>query len=240
MEDDLTELSENLKRDLKLESAPVQISYLNAEPLGIERYPHSVPAGCSFWGIGTQKEIYAPLSAHENCEIGAFVLGIRPSGELGSRLSETLGWMEEKGYLGKGEAAKIPHNSSAPEFVYYGPLGKRDIDPTAVVMFCRPSGAMIALEAASLYGAHPFNVPLTGRPACSVIPFVLSGRAPVAVSMGCSGFRTYVDAAAGNMLIAVRGDIIAEFASSVAKVAAVNVEVCELDAERKKEFTKER
>jgi len=233
----MAELSVNLKSDLKLESAPIQISYLKTEPQGVERYAGSVPASCSFWGIGREREIYATISAHENCEIGAFVLGVKPAAELGTRLTDTLGWMEEKGYLGKGEAARIPHNSSAPEFVYYGPLGKRDIDPTAVVMFCSPSGAMIALEAASLHSSHPFDVPLTGRPACSVIPFVLNGGAPVAMSMGCSGFRTYVDAAAGNVLIAVRGDSIAEFASSVGKVAGVNREVSELDSERKKEFS---
>ena len=230
------ELAADITAGLNLEISPIQISYLDSEPLDVVRFNGAVPAGCTFWGMGAEKEFYAQISAHENCEIGAFVLGITPSGELLKRLTGTLGWMEEKGYLGMGEAEKIPHGSRAPPFIYYGPLGIRNIPPTAVAILCSPQSAMVALEAASIHRTHPFEIPVTGRPACSVIPFVLSGKAKVAMSLGCAGFRTFVDAAADKVVIVVRGDALHEFAAAVRQIAGINGEVHRLDLEKRKEF----
>lgn len=230
----MNEISEILRSGLLLSEPPVQITYLQEEPSGLAEYAGVVPSGCTYWGAGVEKAFYARLADHFNCEIGAFVMGVKPEGELKERLFGTIGKMEEDGYLAKGEASSIPHLKVPPRFVCYGPLGSLPFRPDVVVMFVGPDTAMLGLEGASFGQAHPFPVPVTGRPACSIIPYILQGDQPVAVSFGCTGFRTYVDNAKGKVLMAVRGDSIEEFSNSIVKIASANKLVSEENIERRR------
>lgn len=234
MSANMNEISEVLRTGLSLTEPPVQITYLQEEPVGLAEYAGEVPSGCTYWGAGVEKAFYARLADHFNCEIGAFVMGVQPEGELKERLFGTIGKMEDEGYLAKGEANSIPHLKAAPPFVCYGPLGSLPFRPDVVVMFVAPDAAMLGLEGASFGKAHPFPVPVTGRPACSIIPYILQEVQPVAVSFGCTGFRTYVDNAKGKVLMAVRGDSIEEFSNSIVKIASANRLVSEENIERRR------
>lgn len=230
------EISDLLRSALALTEPPVQISYLEEEPKDIVSYAGIVPSGCTYWAAGTGGAFYAKIADHYNCEIGAYVLGTKPEGELGSRLIETVGWMEKEGYLEVGEAFSLPRFETAPRFVCYGPLGSMRYKPDAVVMFVEPSAAMLCLESAEKGGAHPFHVPVTGRPACSIIPHILNNKEEVGISFGCSGFRTYVDNAKGKVLFAVRGDGLHDFADRLSRIARANRLVEIRNLERKKEI----
>lgn len=230
------EIRDMLVSGLGLSVPPVQITYLQEEPAGVAAYAGEVPSGCTFWGAGVSGAFYAKLDAHYNCEIGAFVMGVRPEGELGRKLGETIGWMEGEGYLEKDEAARIPHLEQAPSFVCYGPLGSLPYPPDVVIMFLEPEQAMVALEGAGMGGAHPFAVPLTGRPACSVIPFIMQGKENAALSLGCTGFRTYVDISKGKVLLAIRGSWLHEFSTRMQVASHANSAVLTEDIERKRKF----
>lgn len=236
MSEEMAEISRLLKAGLGLSESPVQITYTDAEPSAIAELTDAVPSGCTYWGIGADRPFYARLEGHLNCEIGAFVMGVAPEGELKDRLFGTVGWMEGEGYLAQGEAMSIPRRGSAAKFVCYGPLGSLPLRPDVVVMFTDPSAAMVALEGASYGKAHPFSVPVTGRPACAIIPYLMNGSDKVAMSMGCTGFRTYVDLAKGKILFAIRGDGLEEYANTLRKVVAANRSVLEEDANRKSRF----
>ncbi len=235
MKSDLNEIAAQLKTDLSLSEPPVQISYTAEEPTAIAKYAGEVPSGCTYWGAGTAGTFYARLSDHLNCEIGAFVMGVQPDGELKERLFGTVGQMESEGYLAPGEAMSIPRLKNPPAFVCYGPLGTLPYRPDVVVMFVTPSSAMIALETASEGKAHPLDMPVTGRPACSIIPYVINGNAPVALSFGCTGFRTYVDLSEGKVMLAVRGDKLEEFAQRMKKIVSANLAV-RLENTRRREL----
>ncbi len=148
MTEELRTISEQLTRQLGLDRPPVQVSYLDAPPHGVPEHPGGVPSVCTFFAFGAEKPFYAGLEKHADCEIGAFVLGIPPGGELGPRLMATIGAMQKEGYLNPGEEAKVPHNATAPRFVAYGPLGSLPMPPTNVLLFVKPQGAMLAVEAA--------------------------------------------------------------------------------------------
>lgn len=211
-----------LQKDLELETPPVHISYLERAPTGVKEHPGGVPSACTFWADGRTDSFYAPLAKHEACEIGAFVMGVPPEGDVGKRLMDTIGMFEKIEYVGKGEAFGIPHNPKAPKFVHYGPLADAGAPPTVTLLFANPANAMVALEAASQGKAHPFDVPVTGRPACSVVPVVLNGKAPVAMSLGCAGFRQFTEVGKDKVLIAVRGDRLEKFAADVHKIREAN------------------
>ena len=224
---DFRTIAQQLTHDLELDRPPVQISYLDAAPKGVEQHPGGAPSVCTFFAEGQKRPFYAALPEHEACEIGAFVLGVPPEGELGARLMGTVGMMQKEGYLAPGEEAKIPRNPRPPKFVAYGPLGTLPTAPTSVLLFARPKSAMFAMEAAG------GSVPMNGRPMCAIVPTLNLG-APVAVSIGCIGSRIYTQMGDDRMVVGVRGDHLEKFAASVHRIREANAPV---DSESSKRRT---
>jgi uncharacterized protein (DUF169 family) len=226
MSENLSDIARQLTHDLELSSPPVQISYLDHAPTGVPQHPGAAPSVCTFFAEGRSKAFYADLPEHEACEIGAFVLGVPPEGELGQRLMATVGMMQKEGYLAPGEEAKIPRNATPPKFVAYGPLGSLPMPPTDVLLFANPKSAMLAMEAS----ATP--VPVNGRPMCAVVPTLHAG-APVAVSIGCVGSRIFTGMGDDQMLVGIRGDRLAEFAQRLRTIRSANAAVGTEDQRRK-------
>ncbi|MCI4334068.1 MAG: DUF169 domain-containing protein [Thermoplasmata archaeon] len=220
-------LAEELVRELELDLPPVQISYLEAPPAGVAEHPGGSPSVCTFFAEGKTHAFYAGKKAHEECEVGAFVMGIPPEGELGQRLMSTIGMMQKEAYLEPGEEAKVPHNAKAPSYVAYGPLGKMSVPPTNVLLFARPKSAMFALEA-----AH-FAAPLNGRPMCAIVP-ILNAGAPVAISTGCIGSRIYTEMGDDRMVVGIRGDHVEKFLAELRRIRQANAAVATEDSRRKK------
>jgi len=231
MSEELRTVAEQLTRQLGLEWPPVQVSYLDNPPKGVPEHPGGVPSVCTFFAFGTRSAFYAGLPKHEDCEIGAFVLGIPPKGAVGGRLMATIGDMQKEGYLNPGEEASVPHNALPPKFVAYGPLGTLPVAPTGVLMFTNPRGAMLAAEAA---GSAPevWAVPMNGRPMCAILP-ILNQGASVALSLGCVGSRIYTDLGVDKMVVGVRGDRLVAFAKKLERVVHANEFVRAEDAARK-------
>jgi uncharacterized protein (DUF169 family) len=219
-------LAASLTEGLELDQPPVQISYLDGAPAEVPEHPGGVPSVCTFFAEGKERPFYAALPAHEDCEVGAFVLGIPPSGTVGARLQATIGEMQREGYLAPGEEARIPHNPTPPKFVAYGPLGSLPMAPTGVLMFARPKSVMLALET-----AH-FRAPVMGRPMCAIMPTLHAGT-PVAVSAGCIGSRIYTSMGDQRMLVGVRGDHLGPFVHELARIRRANGAVGAADARRK-------
>lgn len=227
MSDQFKQLAEQLTEDLELTHPPVQISYAAQPPIGVAEHPGGAPSVCTFFAEGTVRPFFATAPAHDACEIGAFVLGRKPEGELGTRLLGTIGIMVKEGYLGANEPSQIPHNPEAPKFVAYGPLGSLDLAPTTVLLFARPKSAMLAVEAA---GGH---VPMNGRPMCAINP-ILNQGAPVAMSLGCIGSRVFTQMGDNELVLGVRGDHLAEFAASVRRIRIAN-DTVEVEDRRRRE-----
>jgi uncharacterized protein (DUF169 family) len=231
MNEEYRTVADQLTRQLGLERAPVQITYLDEPPKGVRAHPGGVPSVCTFFAFGTQSPFYAGLPQHEDCEIGAFVLGIPPAGAVGGRLMATIGDMQKEGYLNPGEEAKVPHNATAPKYVAYGPLGSLPFPPTGVLLFTNPRGAMLAAEAAGS-GSDSWGVPMNGRPMCAILP-ILNQGAPVALSLGCTGSRIYTDLGVDQMIFGVKGDRLAEFAKKLDRIVRANEFVRVEDSARK-------
>jgi uncharacterized protein (DUF169 family) len=224
-------IADQLVRQLELDTRPVQVSYLEERPSGLPEHPGGVPSVCTFFAFGTEKPFYAGLPKHEDCEIGAFVLGIPPKGDVGARLMTTIGAMQQEGYLNPGEEASVPHNAQAPNFVAYGPLGSLPMPPTGVLLFVNPKSAMLALEAAGS-GSDAAAVPMNGRPMCAIMPIMNQG-APVAMSLACTGSRIYTDLGVDKMVVGIRGDHLEKFAEKLERIVRANAFVRTEDSARK-------
>jgi uncharacterized protein (DUF169 family) len=227
--EDLQSIATQLTRDLELAESPIQISYLEHAPPGVPEHPGGSPSVCTFFSEGRRRPFYVNMKGHEACEIGAFVLGIAPEGDLGQRLMATVGMMQKEGYLAPGDEAKIPRNAQAPPFVAYGPLGSLPMAPTNVLLFAKPRAAMLAMEVSSQ------AVPVNGRPMCAVVPTLNQG-APVAVSIGCIGSRIYTQMGDDQMVVGIRGDFLGEFATRLRTIVHANAVVRDEDAGRKAKY----
>jgi len=231
---ELKEIAQVLNRCYSPHTCSVQISYLERKPPWMHEYSGSVPASCFFWQEGMKDVFCVPISGHIDCEIGAFILGVRPEGEYGQRLLTTVRWMEETGYLAEGEYKKLERRRKAPSFVAYGPFGSLDLKPDAVIMLISPQKAMIAAEVYyRMSGSSVMNV--TGRPACSILPYLANRKSAAAVSFGCTGFRTYVGKARGRVLLAIRGKDVERFAQISEEISEANNCVAREDRRRKLE-----
>ncbi len=224
-------IAEQLTHQLDLDRPPVQVTYLEEPPKGVPEHPGGAPSVCTYFAYGTRSPFFAGLAKHEDCEIGAFVLGIPPQGDVGSRLMGTIGAMQKEGYLNPGEEAKVPHNEKAPRYVAYGPLGSLPFAPTGVLMFADPHGAMLASEAAGS-GPDTWAVPMNGRPMCAIMPILAQG-APTALSLGCTGSRIYTDLGVDKMIVGVKGDRLAAFAEKLDRIVRANEFVRKEDSARK-------
>ncbi len=213
-------------------SAPVQLSYLS-EPLRDAPVSATAsPSVCTYFASGRTRAVLVPLSHHQECEIGAFVLGMSPEGVLGKRLFTTVGLMEKDGYLLPGEALKIPRNERPPEYVHYAPLGEGPAPPTAVLLFVKARSLMLVLEAANRLGGEWASPPMVLRPMCSIVPVLLQGG-PLAISVGCAGSRVYTGLSDGEMIVGVRGDRIGEFQGALRTVRTANDSVAAENERRK-------
>jgi uncharacterized protein (DUF169 family) len=230
--DDWKQIADQLIQQLDLDRPPVQVSYLEEPPSGVPQHPGGVPSVCTFFAFGAEKPFYAALPQHEDCEVGAFVLGIPPAGDLGGRLMSTIGRMQSVGYLNPGEEARVPHNATAPKFVAYGPLGSLPVAPTGVLLFTTPKSAMLAVEAAGA-GADARPVPMNGRPMCALLP-ILNQGAPVGFSLGCTGSRIYTDLGIDKMVVGIRGDHLARFAEILGRIVEANAVIAADDSARKR------
>ena len=226
MSTDLRAISAQLTSDLGLAKPPIQVSYLDHPPQGVTEHPGGSPSVCTFFSEGQRSAFYVGIPGHEACEIGAFVLGIAPEGELGNRLMSTIGMMQKEGYLAPGDEGKIPKNATPPKYVAYGPLGSLKMAPTNVLLFAKPRSAMLAMEASSK------AVPVNGRPMCAVVPTLNQG-APVAVSIGCIGSRIYTQMGDDQMVVGIRGDFLEEFARRLRTIVHANEVVATEDSGRK-------
>lgn len=220
------DIASALVERLGLSDPPVQVSYLDAPPQGVPQHPQGAPSVCTFFAEGQRSPFWVDLAGHEACEIGAFVLGIPPAGELGTRLMATVGKMQADGYLAVGEEARIPRNPTPPRYVAYGPLGTLPVPPTDVLLFATPRSAMLAMEAA------PAPVPMNGRPMCAIVP-TLNAGAPVAVSIGCVGSRVYTRMGDDRLIVGIRGDFLEEFVRRLATIQTANEHVAAEDRARR-------
>jgi uncharacterized protein (DUF169 family) len=227
---DLPVVAELLQRDLDMPGTPVAVCYRDRPASDTAPHGRRAPSVCTFFVDARDRTFQASVGEHTDCEIGAYVHGVAPTGELGRRLNNTVGWMEGEHYLAPGEAASIPHNPVAPAHVVYGPLAQSRDVPTAVLLFVRPKGMMLVTEAARQAWPERGSPPLLTRPMCSILP-VLNSGVPVAISVGCAGSRLYTQMGEDQVLAAVRGDALLPFADAVHCVRRANDHVWAHDQE---------
>src|SRR5580704_6912365 len=124
------EIEDRFARPLQLTRRPVAVTFLNAEPAGMERFSGTEPSGCSFWRLAADGRVFYTVPAdHFNCAVGAYTHNIPLSPEREKETEQTLQMMFGVGYIRPEDVPGIPRLTQTPEAVVYAPLGSTPMPP---------------------------------------------------------------------------------------------------------------
>jgi uncharacterized protein (DUF169 family) len=220
---------------LRMSRRPVSVSFLDAEPAGIERFEGTEPSGCSFWRLaGEGRVFYTRPSDHFNCAVGAYTLNIPLSPEREKETEQTLQMMFGVGYILPEDVPAIPRLAKTPAATVFAPLGAAPVAPDVVLFACRPASAMLLNEAAMRVGSGGALPPL-GRPSCMAIPAALA-KGTVS-SLGCAGNRVYTGLGEDELYVAVPGADLEKVAAALEIIVSANQAISDYALGRRTELS---
>lgn len=217
---DLAQIAETLSSALRLEQAPVAISFADSLPAGLRAHAGRVPAGCRFWEDAATATFATTAADHNACAIGVYTHHLEPSATQQTDLVDALRVFSDLGYVRDQDLPLIPVLRSQFSHIVYSPLADAPLPPDLVILFVDAGQTLILSEATQqVENQIP---PAMGRPACAVVPQVMNtGRA--ALSLGCCGARAYLDVLADQIAIfAIPGAKLAAYTERIAALASAN------------------
>ena len=219
-----TNLVKNLVADLKLVHVPIGIAYLEAPPEDVPHYSQAVPTACSFWQAAESSIFFTTASDHYNCPIGAITQGFNLPGPVMDEAMSLIGRMGKLSYFEAAEAGNVPSVKKPHEVVVYGPLeafGEVPVD--LALLIATPYQAMLISEASGAV-AWKGQAPAAalGRPACAVLPSALASNS-AALSVGCTGARTFGGIRENEMLLAIPGPALSDLESHLPILLGANM-----------------
>ncbi len=236
---DFSALSDSFTQQLRLDVAPVAVSFRDEAPAGVRRFAGSAPSGCSFWKYAAELpaggSAFATVGAdHFNCPIGAYTHRIDLPEARAQELPETLGLMAQIGYLKMEEVPGIPRLEKTPGAVVYSRLADAPTDPDVVVFALKAGAAMLLGEAAIAAGVAGNAGPLA-RPTCMALPAAMAQGATQ--SLGCVGNRVYTGLGEGHLYTVVRGGDLEKLRRALETVLSSNAALTHHHESRRKSLT---
>ena len=205
---------------LGLQAPLIALAFVDARPNTVEELAEPAPSACSFWRSAETSTFYAPAQSHQNCAVGAMVMGF-DSVEQGEALSETVDKMVGSSYLSPEEVPNIPAVAKNGAGIVYGPLREFPLEPDAVLVWLSPTQAMLFGEAGGNVAWSESSTGVLGRPACAAVPLAMNNLRSQ-LSLGCVGMRTFTEISDDRMLGVLPGAQVRSFSESLRVVKGAN------------------
>jgi uncharacterized protein (DUF169 family) len=213
----------------------IAVSYLSAAPRGVQKFPGTVPSGCTFWSLAaTGDGFYTEPADHLNCPIGSYTHAIDLPADRAPELERTLSLMAGIGYVKLEEVPSIPRLARAPAFIYYAPLAKATVAPDVLIAAGKPGRLMRLQEAAARAGAAS-TLPLLGRPTCMALPAAMAHGS--VMSTGCIGNRVYTGLGDDELYLMIPGPRLADVVRELAVIASANETLLQYHQQRRATLT---
>jgi uncharacterized protein (DUF169 family) len=224
------DLEARLTSALKLDRAPVAVTFLDAEPKGVRKFMGQVPSGCSFWKLAASSPaFYTVPSDHYNCPIGSYTHNIALPKEREHELMDVLGFMSQIGYVKMEEVPQIPRWSKTPAAIVYSRLGEAPMPPDVVILAGNARAAMLLGEASNASGkSSGMTLP---RPTCMAIP-AAAGKGTT-LSLACIGNRVYTEVSDDDIYAFVRGADLEAVVKALGTIVEANQQLTQYHQERK-------
>ncbi|MGB6483695.1 MAG: DUF169 domain-containing protein [Candidatus Acidiferrales bacterium] len=224
-------LEKRIMKATGLKKRPVAVKFLDAAPVGIEKFTGTEPSGCSFWRLAAAGQVfYTVPQDHYNCPIGSYTHNIPLPPERAKELEQTLGLMAQIGYVKMEEVPDIPRIEKEPGAIVYAPLGNTPVDPD-VVLFAGAASQIMLLQEAALRAGCAAALPILGRPTCMALPAAMAHGS--VVSSGCIGNRVYTGLGEGEMYVVVPGKNLSRVVSELETVTNANAQLAQYHQARK-------
>lgn len=216
-ESSLTEL-------LRLKSAPIAISFVDAPPAGVPHVASTEPAGCGYWRRAAAGEVFFTLADdHKRCPVGAHTHNVPLSSAEQDELMGLVQTMVGLSYLTMEDVGQIPRRQTPLRAAVYAPLGQAPIAPDVVLVRGNARQLMLLAEAAQRAGVAGAG-PAMGRPTCAVLPEAIN-TTKTSVSFGCVGNRIYTGADDTEAYFAIPGAHLDTVEQSLKTIVHANQEL---------------
>ena len=228
-------MSEQIQQLLNLETAPVAVSFHDTQPAGVSRVEKTEASGCTYWRRAAEGKIfYTEAADHYNCPIGCYTHNVELPDAQMEELENTLGLMEELGYITMEEVPGIPRRENSFKRAVYSPLADTTDTPDVVIISGTPRQMMLLAEAATAAGIGTENG-VMGRPTCAVVPAVIQGGRSVS-SLGCIGNRVYTALSDDDFYFAFPGEHIDVLVEKLETIVNANQALAEYHQQRQMEI----
>ena len=206
---------------LRLASAPVAITFVDAAPLGVPHVSAVEPAGCGYWRRAAAGEVFFTVADdHKRCLVGAHTHNVTLSPAEKQEMMGLVQTMVGLSYLKMEDVPQIPTRKTALQVAVYAPLAAAPAPPDVVLVRGRARQIMLVAEAARAAGIAGDGAAM-GRPACAMIPAVLGGPTGV-TSLGCIGNRVYTGLGDDELYFTIPGPKIGDVVERLETVVDAN------------------
>jgi len=232
----VSEIADVVTAHLQLDIPPIALAFVETVPETMPTVSGDVPSACSFWRRAENEVFFADAARHFNCPIGAMTMGFALPAEVQQQLGALVSTMTACAYVGADEPAHIPTVATHSAGIVYGPLKVFPLQPDVILLWLTPRQAMLlneAVGAAQWTATRPAGV--YGRPACAAVPLALN-ESSVALSLGCTGMRTFTGVREDRLLAVLPGAKADEVVSALTSTVRANEIMGELYAGRKAHY----
>lgn len=232
------ELAAALTSRLKLQSAPIAITFSMSEPENAPRFDAPrpdpmpdgrtgpVPAGCVFWMKAADRTFSTVAEDHGNCSVGSVTHGFKTLDEVSS--NSDVAALLESGWVTMDVVPHIPVVKTQYSHVTYGPLEQTGIDPDVVLI--RVNGTQLMI----LHDAQP-ELRFEGKPQCHIIAIAKEAN-QIAASVGCMLSRVRTDMPPNEMTCAIPASKLADVVETLETTCAADGTVASYAAEDSRRF----
>lgn len=225
-----------LEQLLEPSEPPIALAFVDERPAGVPALSQSAPSACSLWPAAQSNLFYATAEQHANCPLGAHVMGLGTGDSVRDALKAVVEKMCGCEYIDPEEAGNIPTVQRHASGVVYGPLASFPMPADVVLMWLRPSRAMLYQEASGATSWEGDRVSrLLGRPGCAALPVAPNEATPV-LSAGCIGMRTFTKVGDEVLLAAVPVGRLEDFIEALQAAHSANEAMREYYRSREEMF----
>lgn len=197
---------------LKLQTAPLAITFSNEAPKGVKPFDKPmpepgadgrtgrVPAGCVFWIEAASGTFTTQPEDHANCSVGSLTHGLKTLEEIAG--NSDVAALLESGWVSMDVVPQIPVVKERSQFITYGPLAETSVEPDVVFLRLNAKQAMLLSDAIP-------DLRFEGKPQCHIVPLAKEDDT-IAVSVGCMLSRVRTGMSNNEMTCAIPAKRLAE------------------------------
>ena len=199
---------------------PVAVTFLDAEPVNIEKFEGHEPSSCSFWRLAAGGRTFYTVPENHFKRRGRLIRTTSRSRRTGKkRRSKALKINVRSGLREPGRSARDTASRERAEGNLACAARRSPCDAGCGFSRMQASGSNVA-RGSCRPGGRRDGMPTLGRPTCMALP--AASEHGTITSLGCIGNRVYTGLADEEMYVFMRGKDLAAVAAALETIKKAN------------------